>query len=73
MYGFIARNKQGRAGIVLGWKYDHANGGAPVKFRGIGVNGGSWTSREVPELIARSINEYAKNKARLKNSRQKDD
>lgn len=45
-YGAIARNKQGRLGIVLGWAYDHSNDGKQFKFHGIGIRGGKWRSHE---------------------------
>ncbi len=69
---YIARNKAGRVGLVLGNCYDHKNGGTPYKFWGIGLEGGSWKSRSEPEFIEPNIKSYFRDLKRS-NSHAKDD
>ena len=58
-FGAIARNPQGRLGMVLGWEYNHDHDSKPHKFWGVGIKGGRWMCKQEPTWEADNIADYA--------------
>lgn len=57
-FGAIARNQQGRLGIIIGYEYADSERRTLKNFYGIGLRGGRWKSTNKPEWIASCIQDY---------------